>query len=146
MHRLRRLRSRLPGVSDLRARRSSGKVGGVARAAKKSRRRFGGALEPLTYVRLTYEDRERNELVRLDACEVLESPLTSEVSYPRAVALGHLAELLDELSPDREANDAVFRLALSVLAQLTRDEFWLPVTYFDLWMARLMGYLPDISE
>jgi DNA repair protein RecO (recombination protein O) len=62
------------------------------------------------------------------------------------VALGHVAELLDELSPDREANDAVFRLSLSVLAQLTTGEFWLPVTYFDIWMARLMGYLPDISE
>jgi DNA repair protein RecO (recombination protein O) len=126
--------------------RLEGKVRGVARAAKKSRRRFGGALEPLTYVKVTYEDKERQELARLDACEVIESPLTSEVSYPRAVALGHVAELLDELSPDREANDAVFRLALSVLRQLRGDELWLPVTYFELWMARLMGYLPDISE
>src|SRR5579864_3016107 len=126
--------------------RLEGKVRGAARAAKKSRRRFGGALEPLTYVKVTYEDRERQELIRLDACEVIESPLSSEVSYPRAVALGHVAELLDELLPDREANDAVFRLALSVLAQLRGDEFWQPITYFELWMARLMGYLPDISE
>ena len=126
--------------------RLDGKLRGVARAAKKSRRRFGGALEPLTYVKLTYEDRERQELVRLDACEVLESPLTSEVSYPRAIALGHVAELLDELSPDREANDAVFRLALSVIRQLQGDELWLPLTYFELWMSRLMGYLPDLSE
>ncbi len=67
------------------------------------------------------------------------------MSYPRAVALGHVAELLDELLPDREANDAVFRLALSVLAQLRGNEFRLPLTYFELWMARLMGYLPDLS-
>jgi DNA repair protein RecO (recombination protein O) len=126
--------------------RLEGKVRGVARAAKKSRRRFGGALEPLTYVKVAYDDRERQELVRLDACEVIDSPLTSEVSYPRAVALGHVAELLDELSPDREANDAVFRLALSVLAQLKGQDIWQPITYFDLWMARLMGYLPDLSE
>jgi DNA repair protein RecO (recombination protein O) len=126
--------------------RLEGKVRGVARAAKKSRRRFGGSLEPLTYVKVAYDDRERHELARLDSCEVLESPLASEVSYPRAVALGHVAELLDELLPDREANDAVFRLALSVLAQLRGKEFWLPVTYFDLWMARLMGYLPELSE
>ncbi len=126
--------------------RSEGKVRGVARAAKKSRRRFGGALEPLTYVKLTWEDRERQELARLDACEVIESPLASEVSYQRAVALGHVAELLDELLPDREANDAVFRLAISVLGQLRGQELLLPITYFDLWMARLMGYLPDISE
>ena len=126
--------------------RLEGKVRGVARAAKKSRRRFGGALELLTYVKVTYEDRERQELARLDACEVIESPLSSAISYPRAVALGHIAELLDELSPDREANDAVFRLALSVIRQLQGNEFWIPVTYFELWMARLMGYLPDLSE
>src|SRR6266849_5977826 len=126
--------------------RLEGKVDSVARSAKKSRRRFGGALEPLTYVRAYYEDRERQELARLDSCEVLDSPLTSEVSYPRAIALGHVAELLDELLPDHEANDAVFRLALSVLAQLRGKEFWLPITYFDLWMARLMGYLPELSQ
>ena len=69
-----------------------------------------------------YEDRERQELARLDACEVLESPLASEVSYPRAVALAHVAELLDELLPDREASDAVFRLTLSVLQAIARRE------------------------
>ena len=126
--------------------RAEGKVRGVARAAKKSKRRFGGALEPLTYVRAHYEDRERQELARLDSCEVLESPLATEVSYARAVALGHVAELLDELLPDREANDAVFRLALSVLAGLRGSDVWMPVTYFELWMTRLMGYLPDLSE
>ena len=126
--------------------RLEGRVRGVARAAKKSRRRFGGALEPLTYIKVAYDDHERHELARLDSCEVLESPLASEVSYPRAVALGHIAELLDELLPDREANDAVFRLALSVLSQLRVKELWLPITYFDLWMTRLMGYLPELSE
>jgi DNA repair protein RecO (recombination protein O) len=126
--------------------RLEGKVRGVARAAKKSKKRFGGALEPLTYVRAYYDDRERSELARLDSCDVLESPLATEVTYSRAVALAHVAEVLDELLPDREANDAVFRLALSVLASLRGPEIWLPITYFELWMTRLMGYLPDLGE
>jgi DNA repair protein RecO (recombination protein O) len=126
--------------------REEGKVHGVARSAKKSKRRFGGALEPLTVVRALYDVRERQDLARLDACEVLESPLSAEVSYPRAVALAHVGELLDELLPDHEANDAVFRLSLSVLSQLRGTEVWMPVTYFELWMTRLMGYLPDLSE
>ena len=57
--------------------RLEGKVNGVARSAKKSKRRFGGALEPMTYVRAYYEDRERQELARLDSCEVMESPLAT---------------------------------------------------------------------
>ncbi len=126
--------------------RREGKVRGVARSAKKSKRRFGGALEPLTYVRAYYEDRERHELARLDSFEVLESPLATEVSYPRAVALGHIAELLDELLPDREGNDAIFRLTLSVLGSLRGSAVWMPVTYFELWIARLVGLLPELSE
>ncbi len=126
--------------------RLEGKVHAVARSAKKSKRRFGGALEPLTYVRAYYEDRERQELARLDSCDVLESPLAGEVSYSRAIALAHVAELLDESLPDREANDAVFRLTLSVLAQMQHEAFWMPITYFELWMTRLMGYLPELSE
>lgn len=126
--------------------RAEGKVHGVARSAKKSKRRFGGALEPLTYVRAFYDVRERQDLVRLDSCEVLESPLASEVSYARVVALGHIAELLDELLPDHEANDAIFRLSLSVLNVLSGPEIWMPVTYFDLWLTRLVGFLPELTE
>jgi DNA repair protein RecO (recombination protein O) len=40
----------------------------------------------------------------------------------------------------------VFRLALSVLASLRGPEIWLPITYFELWMTRLMGYLPELGE
>jgi DNA repair protein RecO (recombination protein O) len=126
--------------------RAEGKVRGVARSAKKSKRRFGGALEPMTYVRSFYEVREPQELARVDACEVLESPLSSEVSYPRAIALAHLAELLDELLPDHEANDAIFRLTLSVLHTLTGSDIWMPITYFDLWLTRLVGFLPELTE
>ena len=126
--------------------RLEGKVHGVARSAKKSKRRFGGALEPLTYVRAYYDVRERQELARLDSCEVLESPMSTEVSYARAVALGHIAELLDELLPDHEANDAIFRLTLSVLHVLTGPDIWMPVTYFELWLTRLVGFLPEMTE
>ena len=125
--------------------RAEGKVRGVARAAKKSKRRFGGALEPLTYVRVWYEDRERQELARVDSCEVLESPLADRVDYPRAVALGYVAEVLEQLLPEREANDAMFRLALSVLGQLRAGAIWMPLTYFDLWVVRLAGLLPELG-
>src|SRR5580704_5462556 len=74
--------------------RVEGKVRGVARSAKKSKRRFGGALEPLTYVRAFYDVKEGQDLARLDACEVIESPMASEVSYARATGLAHIAELL----------------------------------------------------
>ena len=126
--------------------RAEGKIRGVAKAAKRSKRRFGGALEPLTWVRVYYEDREGQDLARLDSCDILESPLSASVDYPRVAALEHIAEMLDELLPDREANDAVFRLAISVLQQLRSGSIWMPLTYFQLWLVRLVGFLPDLGE
>ena len=51
--------------------RNEGKIRGVAKAAMKSRKRFGGALEPLTCVRVYYEDRENRScrgLIRATCC------------------------------------------------------------------------------
>lgn len=126
--------------------RTEGKLKGVAKSAKKSRKRFGGALEPLTTVRLYYDDREGKELARIDSCDVLLSPLASAIDYGRAIGLAHLAELLDELLPEREANDAIFRLTQAVLANLVAGAIWMPLTYFDLWLVRLVGFLPDLTE
>ena len=124
--------------------RSDGKLRGVARSAMKSKKRFGGALEPLTLVRVYWDESSRHELTRIDSCEVLQSPLTDTVDYPRAVALSYVGEAVDQLLPDREVNDAIFRLTAAVLQSLRVDNIWMPLTYFDLWMVRLTGLLPEM--
>ena len=45
---------------------------GRPRGARRSRRRFGGALEPLTRVRVAYFEKENRELVSLDYAEPLQ--------------------------------------------------------------------------
>ena len=124
--------------------REHGRVKGVARHAMRSRRRFGGALEPMTHVRATWAERPRQELVRLDGFEIVSSPMTANVDYGRVAAIELIAEVLDEL-PEGAVEDAVFRLALAVLDELRVGRVWMPVTYFCLWMNRLMGWMPELG-
>src|SRR6201996_2915789 len=126
--------------------REFGKVKGVAKSAAKSRRRFGGALEPMTHVRASYVEKPRQDLVRLDYFEIVRSPLSVAVDYTRLSALAFFAEVIDETQPDHDPNDAVFRLVLSVLEAAETDGVWMPVTYFALWMTRLMGWLPELKR
>lgn len=126
--------------------REQGKLKGIAKAAAKSRMRFGGALEPMTYVLASYVEKPRQELVRLDACEIVASPLSEPVDYGRAAALEFFAEVLEETLQDRDPQDAVFRLTVAVLEQTRTGRIWLPVTYFGLWMVRLMGWMPEIAR
>jgi DNA repair protein RecO (recombination protein O) len=126
--------------------RDFGKMKGVAKAALKSRKRFGGALEPMTVARAFLAERPGQELVRLDQLEIVRSPLSAPVDQIRMTVLSLFAEVLEEALPDHDPQETVFRLVLSVLEQTTVEQPWMPLTYFQLWMTRLMGLLPDIAH
>jgi len=138
--------------------RDYGRLKGMAKAALKSRKRFGGALEPMTLARAWFAERPRQELVRLDQLEILRSPLSAPVDQTRMAVLSFYAEVIDEALPERDPHATVFRLVASVLEQTnavkaepgnTGPAFagpWMALTYFSLWMTRLMGLLPDIGH
>jgi DNA repair protein RecO (recombination protein O) len=131
--------------------RDYGRVKGIAKSALRSRKRFGGALEPMTVARAWFAERPRQELVRLDQLEILSSPLSRPIDQTRMAVLSFFAELLDEVLPERDPQATVFRLLTSVLDQTHAlqpniVEPWMPLTYFQLWMTRLMGLLPDLAH
>lgn len=123
--------------------REQGVIRGVARHAMRSRKRFGGALEPMTHVRAAWTERPKQDVVRLDRFEILWSPLRDPVDYRRATGLAFLAEILESALPDRAPEDDIFRLSL-VAATAVRSDTLLPVTYFALWVTRLLGWMPDL--
>jgi DNA repair protein RecO (recombination protein O) len=126
--------------------RDFGRLKGVAKAALKSRKRFGGALEPMTVARAWFQEKPKQELVRLDQLEIVRSPLSAPVDHVRMAVLSFFAEVLDEALPEHDPQDAVFRLLLAVLEQTTVEQPWMPLTYFSLWLTRLMGLLPDLGH
>jgi DNA repair protein RecO len=119
--------------------RDRGKKRGVAKNARQSRRRFGGALEPLTYGRVGYVERERRELVRLDYVEAQRSPL----SAMDGVALGYVsyfAELIDEWAQEADPNETLFRLGASMTEAIAQGVPIEPLArYFEFWLLRLQG-------
>ena len=126
--------------------RDRGKKRGVAHNARKSRKRFGAALEPLTEVRVSYFEKERRELVNLNYAETVRSPLAAVC--PEALAYSHyFAELIDACAADADADERLFRLGVSVLDALASGA---PVDalarYFECWLLRLQGVYPvDLS-
>ena len=131
--------------------REQGKVKGVARHAMRSRKRFGGALEPATYVRAHYTERPKQDLVRLDSFEIVWSPMTAPVDALRLAGMQLVVEVLEEAMPEGAPEDAVFRLAMTCLTAMEgatgdRETVWVAVTYFCVWMCRLMGWWPELGH
>jgi DNA repair protein RecO len=119
--------------------RDRGKKRGVAKNARQSRRRFGGALEPLTCGRVGYVERERRDLVRLDYVETVRSPL----SATDGAALGYasyFAELIDEWAQEADPNEPLFRLGASMVDAMAQGVPIEPLArYFEYWVLRLQG-------
>ena len=122
--------------------RDRGKKRGVAKNARQSRRRFGGALEPMTCGRVGYMERERHELVSLHYVEVQRSPLSGE-SGKDGDALGHVsyfAELIDEWAQDADPNETLYRLGTSMVDAMAQGVPIEPLArYFEYWLLKLQG-------
>jgi DNA repair protein RecO (recombination protein O) len=127
--------------------RDRGKKRGVAKNARQSRRRFGGALEPMTVGRVGYVEREHRDLVRLEYVEPKRSPLAAA----DVEALGYVsyfAELIDEWAQDNDPNEPLFRLGVSVMEAMATADPGKAVAeplarYFEYWLLRLQGVYED---
>ena len=126
--------------------RDRGKKRGVAPNARKSRKRFGAALEPLTEVRISYFEKERRELVGLNYAEPVRSPLSA--ASPEALGYSHyFAELIDEWAAEADVDEKLYRLGTSALeALLSGAPVEALARYFECWLLRLQGVYPsDLS-
>jgi len=126
---------------------SAGLVRGVAPSARRSRKRFGGALEPLTRVRASWVEREGRDLHRIESLEPERSYATMQSEPIRQAACAVLAEVAGTTSREEQPDPTVFRLMGAVLDALEGglDPF-AAVRYFEFWELKLHGVLPDLAE
>jgi DNA repair protein RecO (recombination protein O) len=127
--------------------RTHGRLRGVAARARRPKSRFGSTLEPLSYIRIWFYERETRELVRINQCELIESFLDVQSDYTAAVALALASEVTEAVLGEREAADANFRLLLLVARALkAKARMQLVLAYFGLWTVRLGGWLPQLDR
>jgi DNA repair protein RecO (recombination protein O) len=125
--------------------RSAGLVRGVAKGARRMKSRFGAALEPFTFVRLAFYEKENRELVTISHTEILKSNFDLAAQVEVAEVLASMAELIGEFAPPHEANEKLFRMLTACVDALAAapDSPRLILRYFEVWLLRLAGSFPD---
>lgn len=125
--------------------REHGLIRGVAKGAKRLKSRFGGSLEPFSIVDLTFYQKEERELVSISNIE-LQKSYFSEAAKPEFLQkFAYLSELLIEFAPPNEPNERLYRMARVCLDTASKELQSLEsiALYFELWVLRLAGYLPN---
>jgi DNA repair protein RecO (recombination protein O) len=126
--------------------RESGVVRAVARGARKLKSRFGAGLEPFTLINLSYYEKEGRELVSLGQAEIMRSYFKLSSHTEAVAALSYLCELVIEFAPPHEPNERLFRMVSACIEAIsaTPEQWQSLVRYFEVWMLRLSGFLPDM--
>ncbi len=127
--------------------REAGQLRSIAHGARSGRRsRFGSGLEPLTHVRLKYSQKEGQELAVLRDLEIVQAFPAYELDWQAKLYTAYFSELLLEFTNEGEAVEQIFRLSLAVMGSVMSIPVIQLARYFELWLLRLEGVLPDLAS
>ena len=122
-----------------------GKFSGVARNAKKSKKRFGGRLEPFLHLKLDIRLNEKkfnsvNDVTLIKAYSGIMENLESFMIG------SFVLEFIDTVSQECESSEQLFQVTLNTFDQLNKQKMLLPALLnFQLKALEISGYKPNLD-
>ena len=125
-----------------------GLVRGVAKGAKRLKSKFGSSLEPFSSVRVTYFQKDSVELVSLQKVELIRSSFRQAADPDFLQKFSYFSDLLVSMLPPHDPSELLYRMfGACLLTALPEPRAYTAVgVYFEIWLLRLGGYLPDWSR
>ncbi len=127
--------------------RDFGKLKGIAKGARRSKKRFQNVLSLFSHLRLIFFDREGMGLVRVESGDILHTFPRIREDLKRFYYGNYYLELVNEMAGEREVNAAAFDLLLSFLIDIDStapEEERLRM--FEIRMLSLFGYRPHLTR
>ncbi|RAL23126.1 DNA repair protein RecO [Lujinxingia litoralis] len=129
--------------------RDAGRFSAIARSARTSRKRFGGALQPLRLVEAVYTSPVRGDLATLQELEVSEDYPGLEERLETLSAASYATELVRETWREGEDARAMFELLRQLFTFLPRCDDDVAILslvhHFELRLLSLYGLAPSIA-
>jgi len=123
-----------------------GKIRGIAKGAKRSKRRFVNNLQPFSYIRVIFSE-ARGGLIRIDQADIIHPFFRIGENIFKILYGSYFLELVKEMTGERESNPQLFGLLAAFLAVLNdsipREEY---LRIFELRILDLLGYRPRLME
>ena len=124
-----------------------GKLTGIARGAKRSKKRFVNKLEIFSQLDIIYQESKWSSLVRLDQAELVNSFPSLREQFQRFLCSSLICELLMHWTKENDEDRQLFELlvwALTCLDQgLDANKI---VIFFQTRLFTLLGYQPQLCS
>ena len=125
--------------------RDFGKVRGVAKAARRPRSRFTGALELFTVGQLVFFDTGRSDLVRIDHFDVLHPLARLREDLDRIGHAAWMIESVGRLTADRDPHVGLYALLVRSLRSMERGAAGRVAVCFVTRFVEAVGHRPRLD-
>ena len=124
----------------------AGKLAGIAKGAKRSKKRFSNKLEIFSLLDVLYVNQGRSGLVRVAEAELLAPFMSLRENYDRYVSASLACELIYYWTRDYDADRNIFNLLLWALQGIDKGSPSLMVLiFFQVKLYTLLGYRLHLS-
>jgi DNA repair protein RecO (recombination protein O) len=123
-----------------------GKIKGIAKGARKSRRRFPNALEPFTHSQLDFSRKTQTGLDFIEGSDVLFHFPDIRSNLEKTLAASYMVDLTDKFTPEQKKSEASFGLLHDFLYFLENRPFSEAILrFFEIRLLGISGYAPVLD-
>jgi DNA repair protein RecO (recombination protein O) len=124
-----------------------GKLRGIAKGARRSRKRFANALEPFSLSHLLFSRRGPDSLALVEGSEVISHFPQIRADLEKTLAASYLIDLTDQFLPEEKRNEAVFKLLRDFLSLIEASPIAESILrFFEIRLLKLSGYNPALDR
>ena len=124
-----------------------GKLRGIAKGARRSRKRFVNALEPFSCSQILFSRRGPDSLALIESSDVICHFPAIRADLEKTLSASYLIDLTDQFTLEDKKNEELFRLLLGFLHLLEavppREAL---LRFFEIRLLKLSGYDPFLDH
>ena len=126
--------------------REFGKISGIAKGAKRSKKRFANVFEPFSLTRIIFSRKNRDALAFIESCDVLDHYPVIRQDLEKTLTASYFIDLTDHFSMEGKFNENLFSLLADFLALLTKENVSdTAVRFFEMRLLKITGFEPALA-
>jgi DNA repair protein RecO (recombination protein O) len=124
-----------------------GKLKGIAKGAKRSKKRFANVFEPFSLTDIIFTRKSRDTLAFIESCDIVDHYDTIRANMEKTLIASYFIDLTDHFSPEGKKNEDIFRLLQDFLVLLGREKVSDSIVrFFEIRLLKLAGFEPALDH
>jgi DNA repair protein RecO (recombination protein O) len=124
-----------------------GKLKGIAKGAKRSKKRFANVFEPFSLTDIIFTRKSRDMLALIESCDIIDHYHSIRQDMEKTLIASYFIDLTDHFSPEGKKNENVFQLLQDFLLILGNEKASdAIVRFFEMRLLKLTGFEPALDH